>query len=55
MHLKVPFPLLFLTLLCTGVRAQKVFPVPVNDIVPERTNMQRCALPLPPLREADIV
>ncbi len=48
-------PLLLLTLLCTSVRAQKIFPTPVNDIVPERTNMQRRALPQPPLREADIL
>ncbi len=61
--MKALLPLLFLTLLCTSVRAQPqqgvaqrtTFPTPVNDIVPERTNMQRRALPQPPLREADIL
>lgn len=49
------FSLLFLTLLCTGVRAQKTFPTPVNDIVAERSNLQRDALPYAPLREADLL
>lgn len=53
--MKALIPLLLSTLLCTSVRAQKTFPTPVNDIVPERTSMQRRALPRPPLREADIL
>ncbi len=46
--------LLFVSLICTCVRAQN-FPTPVNDIVPARTNLDRPALPYPPLREADIL
>jgi gliding motility associated protien GldN len=56
--------LLFVSLLCTcayspfggigGLSAQ-TFPTPVNDIVPERTNLDRPALPYQPIREADIL
>lgn len=47
--------LLLIVLLSTGVCAQKTFPTPVNDIVSERTNIQRPALAYAPLREADIL
>ncbi|MEM9931030.1 MAG: gliding motility protein GldN [Bacteroidota bacterium] len=54
--MKAPFPtLLLIVLLCTCVRAQKTFPTPVNDIVPERTNLDRGALSYARLREADIL
>lgn len=53
--MKAFLSLLFLTFLCTGVRAQKTFPAPVNDIVPERTNLQRPPLAYAPLREADLL
>ncbi|MFK8164556.1 MAG: gliding motility protein GldN [Lewinella sp.] len=48
-------PLLLTIFCCTCVRAQKAFPKPVNDIVPERTSLQRPALTKPPLREADLL
>lgn len=48
-------PLLLTILCCTCVRAQKTFPKPVNDLVPERTNLQRPALAKAPLREADLL
>lgn len=48
-------PLLLTILCCTCVRAQKTFPKPVNDIVPERTSLQRPALAKAPLREADLL
>ncbi len=47
--------LLLILLAGTSVRAQKIFPAPVNDIVAERTNLERPPLAYPPLREADIV
>jgi|AntRauTorckE5430_2_1112549.scaffolds.fasta_scaffold00182_6 gliding motility associated protien GldN len=46
--------LLFVSLLCTCASAQ-IFPTPINDIVPERTNLDRPALPYKPIREADIL
>ncbi|TXF85042.1 gliding motility protein GldN [Neolewinella aurantiaca] len=56
------FTLLFVSLLCTCASAQTTsgsreanFPTPVNDIVPERTSLDRPALPYQPIREADIL
>jgi gliding motility associated protien GldN len=46
--------LLFVGLFCTCASAQ-TFPTPVNDIVSERTNLDRPALPYQPIREADIL
>ncbi|MFT5998936.1 MAG: gliding motility associated protein GldN [Neolewinella sp.] len=48
-------PLLLTILCCTCGHAQKTFPKPVNDIVPERTNLQRPALAKASLREADLL
>jgi gliding motility associated protien GldN len=53
-HRLALLPLLFLTILCTCVRAQ-TFVTPVNDIVSGRESIQPIALKPAPLRAADIM